>query len=440
MMEKVSRWFRIVLTLFLLGLFLTHSALNPADQVEQVRANSRPFEFDYLSWMSGAMWNKVKQFSLGAEKYVPAADGSQIVLDYLELINEVFYLEYTQQEIYSDPSITNPDSASEDVKAQLAEKRIQRENLAPLVEEILQCQINASLSDLGVTLGGQSIPPVLYQSLHKSYALIVSPRDVIRTDVDRMLIPNLTLEEITVLEEDIESSMDVSALVVRVGGVGTYPAMIVESGSLSWLIHVVTHEWTHNYLTIRPLGMHYYASPTMQVINETVADLSSYEIRDAVIERFYPEYAPVPNLSTENGKLSETEKFLAYFWEMSHHYLFDFRHEMHKTRVIVDQMLAEGKVDEVEHYMETRREFFWEHGYHIRKLNQAYFAFHGSYAAQSGGAVSGSTNTLGNNIRELQQKMPSFIAFMKKVAWMWRIDQFNRAFDTYLGNSGQRQN
>jgi len=83
---------------------------------------------------------------------------------------------------------------------------------------------------------------------------------------------------------------------------------------------------------------------------------------------------------------------------------------MHKTRVLVDQMLSEGKIEEAEDYMEERREFLWEHGYHIRRLNQAYFAFYGSYAAQAGGAVSGSTNTLGNNIRKLRGELPSFAA------------------------------
>jgi len=45
-------------------------------------------------------------------------------------------------------------------------------------------------------LGGQSIPPVLYQTIHKSYALIISPRDEIRSEISFMLVPDLTLEEI----------------------------------------------------------------------------------------------------------------------------------------------------------------------------------------------------------------------------------------------------
>ena len=35
--------------------------------------------------------------------------------------------------------------------------------------------------------------------------------------------------------------------------------------------------------------------------------------------------------------------------------------------------------------MEARREIFWQNGYAIRKLNQAYFAFYGAYADIPGG-------------------------------------------------------
>jgi hypothetical protein len=46
----------------------------------------------------------------------------------------------------------------------------------------------------------------------------------------------------------------------------------------------------------------------------------------------------------------------------------------------VDRLLAEGKVEEAEQAMEAKRQFFAENGINIRKINQAYFAFYGSYA------------------------------------------------------------
>ena len=60
---------------------------------------------------------------------------------------------------------------------------------------------------------------------------------------------------------------------------------------------------------------------------------------------------------------------------------------MHTTRVTVDALLAAGKINEAESYMEQRRQLFVQNGYTIRKLNQAYFAFYGAYADVPGGAA-----------------------------------------------------
>jgi hypothetical protein len=90
---------------------------------------------------------------------------------------------------------------------------------------------------------------------------------------------------------------------------------------------------------------------------------------------------------------------------------------MRKTRLQVDELLAAGKVDEAEAYMEARRQFFWTHGYHLRKLNQAYFAFYGSYNDQPGGGASGS-DPVGPAVRRLWARSPdlkSFIAAIRGV-------------------------
>jgi hypothetical protein len=435
---KIQRWLSILIALSFVALFVPRLTADPADQVEEIRTYSRDLEFNYYAWMGQAMWDKFLQSSLGYDRYLPAEEGSQLLTEYLEVVRELSRLENDLKDILSDPGLENPEEAAAEIRTQLEETRQRHQQLGPVVEEVLQRQMTASLSELDLTLGGQAVPPILYQSLHKSYALVVSPRDEIRTLLNVMLVPDLTLEEITALENALEENLDVSALVVGIGGVGTYPAMIVETSNLPWLVHVVAHEWTHNYLTLRPLGMHYYASPTLQVINETVADLVSTEVKDAVLKAFYPEHAPQPPQPVEEQELTEEEKLRQALREYQDYYrdTFDFRHEMHKTRVVVDRLLREDKVEEAERYMEERRIFFWENGYRLRKINQAYFAFHGSYAASPGGAVSGATNTLGNNLRNLRQRMPSLAAYVRKVAWMWRVEQFHRTFDLYLGGEG----
>ena len=48
-----------------------------------------------------------------------------------------------------------------------------------------------------------------------------------------------------------------------------------------------------------------------------------------------------------------------------------------------------------------RRRVFWDQGYHIRKLNQAYFAFYGAYADSPGGGAAGA-DPVGAAVRALR--------------------------------------
>ena len=97
---------------------------------------------------------------------------------------------------------------------------------------------------------------------------------------------------------------------------------------------------------------------------------------------------------------------------------------MRDTRVTVDQLLAEGKIEAAEQYMEQRREVFWENGYRIRKLNQAYFAFHGAYADEPGGAAG--EDPVGAAVRDLRANSPTLSAFLNRISWMYSFDQLER--------------
>ncbi|MDX1438102.1 MAG: hypothetical protein R3335_14925, partial [Anaerolineales bacterium] len=81
-----------------------------------------------------------------------------------------------------------------------------------------------------------------------------------------------------------------------------------------------------------------------------------------------------------------------------------------------DELLAEGKVEEAEAYMENRRLFFWDNGYRLRKLNQAYFAFHGSYADRPGGAAG--PDPVGEAVRTFREQSGSLAEFVKRISWI----------------------
>jgi len=90
----------------------------------------------------------------------------------------------------------------------------------------------------------------------------------------------------------------------------------------------------------------------MRTINETVASLAGTEIGGWLIHSYYPSKVPPPAAPKMHTKLQQPET--------QPEVVFDFRAEMRQTRVHVDELLAEGKVDEAERYMEARRQYFWK--------------------------------------------------------------------------------
>jgi hypothetical protein len=87
---------------------------------------------------------------------------------------------------------------------------------------------------------------------------------------------------------------------------------------------------------------------------------------------------------------------------------FDFTSEMRGLRQRVDLMLAAGDVEGAEQLMEETRLVFVANGYYIRRINQAYFAFHGSYAD-----APGSIDPIGPKLERLRSQSVTFEAFIE---------------------------
>jgi hypothetical protein len=403
-----------ILVLALFPLLATLSTLAPADPTERVRAYTRDIEFDFVGWTLEAFRLKTFQSALNTQAYLSPAARQQAVLEYLGLVAAVQETQDQISQVYADPQVQNAAAASAALRQQLASLQSQRQQSEPLAEAILQNQISQVVGEMGLTLGGQPVPPVLYHMTPLPLALIISPREVIRQDEDIPLVADLPLDQQIALETQIDQALDVSSLVVEIGGVGTYPTMVYQTRSVDVLGEIIGHEWTHNFLTLRPLGVLYLESPQMRVINETVASISGKEIGRALLEQFYPELLPPPAPSPppQAPPPPPTEPPA-----------FDYRKEMHATRVQTDELLSQGKIDEAEAYMEMRRQVFWQHGYRwLRKLNQAYFAFYGAYADEPGGAA-GTEDPIGAAVRQLRAQSASLAEFLNRVSWVTSFDQ-----------------
>lgn len=393
----------VFLSLLLLATAVAIAPEWPAFQAERHRLNSLVGlrEFDYLTWFGEALFNKAKAAAAGSQHYLDEAERKALVLDYLARVGEVRRLQSEIERVYADPEIADPERAAAALHAALLAARAAASELQPTAEAIIQEQVASVLAEEGFGFLGQIVPPVQMRMTPLPLVLIVSPRERIAQLYNVPLEHGLSIVTREELESAIDQELDRSSLVVPIGGMGFYPSMIIETSDLSFLMDVVAHEWTHQWLTLRPLGRRYLASPEMRTINETVASIAGAEVGAAVVARFYPELVPAPLPAAPVRPAPEEPP------------AFDYQAEMAETRRRVDELLAAGKVEEAEAYMEARRVLFVENGYLIRKLNQAYFAFYGAYADTPGAA---GEDPVGPAVVALREQSASLHEFLQRVA------------------------
>jgi len=420
MLARLLRTFDLLFYLLVGTLLLTAADPIHTQALDRARGYTRPLEFDYVSWSLEAAWLKMQTSSLGMPSYLSNEARKQIVFEHLFLTERVMQAEAQLARLYADPAIPDKDTATAHLRSELESLHERQSQLAPLAEAILQDQVTAILAGLDLTAVGQPLPPVMYHSSDVPMGLIISPRDHIEQLANISLEPGLTIDQQASLEARVDSGLDVSSLVVPIGGVGVYPTMIMRTTDLPWLLNTIAHEWTHNFLTLRPLGLLYEASPELRTMNETTASIVGGEVGQLVQQTYYPELTATrytqAGLATYQGYLPPAD---------GEDPSFDFRAEMHETRVNTDRLLAEGKIDQAEAYLESRREFFWQNGYPLRKLNQAYFAFYGAYADVPGGAAG--EDPVGPAVRALRAQSPSLAAFVRRIAWMTSFEQLQQA-------------
>jgi hypothetical protein len=198
--------------------------------------------------------------------------------------------------------------------------------------------------------------------------------------------------------------------------------MLPESSSLEWIVDVAAHEWTHNYLmfVLSYVGWNLTSDRVALTINETTANIVGREVGKRVIERFYPE------LNAQSAAVASDIAASPSASEPGAEKKFDFRKEMRETRVRTDELLADGKIEQAERYMEERRALFVKNGYTLRKLNQAYFAFHGAYNDVPGGAPAAGKDPVGPAVQELRKRSATLGDFVRAITTVRSLNDLNR--------------
>lgn len=430
--RRLSRWawkaaVRLALLIVLLAL-LGDGRIRDTSLRAQVTALARPHLFDYVGWEIDALWAKAQEALLGAGPYLDEDEARAQVADYFALLDQARRIEAQIEAIYTDPAIGDPAAEASALSAERDALRAQLAERQPLVESILESQVSAVLADEGFGLLGQVLPPVSMHVTPVPTLLVVSPRDRIEFAVD-LNLDALPVDEREALEARIDRALGVSSLVVPLGGLSMYPSMVVETASIARAVEVTAHEWAHHYLFFYPLGWEYTRQAETRILNETAATFFGREIALKVMARYYPDIPPpvYPSFRAPPAPPPDTASPPR---DPDAPGLFDYAQELNLTRVQVDFLLGQGMVEAAETYMEYRRREFVRHGYAIRKLNQAYFAFYGGYQGEPG---AGGADPIGPGLEELRALSPDLRAWMGTVRAITTRAELLAALDAARG-------
>ncbi len=307
-----------------------------------------------------------------------------------------------------------------------------RRSLAAEVEETIEAEVTEVLASVGLTHAWGAFPPVDAVFSTSPHVLVLSPRDRIDPQRTVLLNPGLSNQSKEEIEDAILEAEDLAALVENTGGVAVYPSVVTDAFGLRHAVVTTSHEWLHHWFFFRPLGRNFWSGQEMTVLNETAATIAGEEIGELVflaltgpgIDRAGS--SPLPSFNGRESSGRESSGRESGGRESGGRDSvgrdsggFDFDAEMRETRARVDELLAQGMIEEAEEYMEERRQLFVANGHLIRKINQAYFAFHGTYATSPA-----SVSPIGDQMRRLRSQSKSLEDFLRTVAGFGSYQEF----------------
>jgi hypothetical protein len=287
----------------------------------------------------------------------------------------------------------------------------QRDRLRDSVEEYLESALSRVVVQQGLNAAGGFVwPPVDFRFDQPPRLLVTSPRDRIERQQTVLIAPDVPVAEMERIEGALLARENISAIVEATGGLATYPTVVPAGQDLLPLLEVAAHEWLHSYLFFRPLGQQYGQSADMTTLNETLADMAGREIGGMAYTLLTGEMAP---------PLEPPRDFSAAPARPGEFDIFMF---MRETRQRTDDLLKGRDITGAEGYMEQRRVELNTHGYQVRKINQAYFAFHGSY-----GESPSSVSPIARELFELRTLSTDVGEFVRSVRGVSSYEQFKQA-------------
>lgn len=382
---------RTVVSFFAIA-FLVLTASQGGYHVSALDSTVAPYRWGLVEWETTHFLNKWRyRMRQILPWHRPPAKEEGLLESFFSLNRDIQKMEQQLTVVRNESSFTEEELGHSNKELKTFRQR--QSQIRPQVEERLEGLISEVLAEQGFESRiGLIWPPVDVELISPPSVVVLSPRHMINRQRSINLRPNLRVEDMEAIEDKIFQEQNLSALVVSVGGVATYPSIVTPDSGLRHALVTGAHEWVHQFWFFRPVGWNYWRDADTTSLNETAADLAGREIGSQVYQRL-------------GGKAIEADEGLVDGD-------FDFRKEMRTTRLAVEQLLDKGRVEEAEKYMEERRNLFVENGSFIRKLNQAYFSFFGAYGSNPASATSindevkrfrASVDTIGDFLRELSR-------------------------------------
>ena len=399
--RRILRWVVIAL----LPVVLVFGAASDSFRLNPVQRVALPYRYSITGWEVRNFpdkWRHLLSILVWGDKKSDDEKRDDLYR-YFDLGREFLTARDALNRAMSGPDAGDVAPLEEEVERITGERSALRDD----VEETIESAISTSIREAGLSRWESFVfPPVDIRLAGPPVVLLTSPRDRIQRQHEVLMEPDVSLIVRERLEDRLMEEHDVAAISFQVGGLAAYPASVLDTLPVDDTFRASAHEWMHHYMAFRPLGQKMFTSAEMVTLNETLADIVGREIGDRAREMLLGGTEPPPRKDAplpapESGLHGRDEHF-------------GFSEEMRETRLRVDELLADGKVDEAESYMEERRLFFVENGYPIRRLNQAYFAFHGTYAesAASSSPIAGQLH----RFRELSPDLQTFVLRMAEIS------------------------
>jgi hypothetical protein len=285
----------------------------------------------------------------------------------------------------------------EQLEKELTTLRKKRNSILLKIEKEIQKIVRNQIKVEGLDTKGFIFPPVLIKIFDPPLLLVTSPRNLISREKEILLDSSMKNSRKNIIEQKILDEENLSAVILEIGGLASYPSMIKPNTNFERLFELTAHEWLHQYLIFYPLGRSIFKNNEMNEINETLANIFGKEISKKICtNELYKIYCENNELTTTTNKN------------------FDYDLFMKETRKNVDFLLKNNNISKAEKYMEDRRKNLEDEGILIRKINQAWFAFHGTYT-DSPTSVSPVFSIL-KKIQEDTENMKEFIDILKNIS------------------------